>query len=331
MFHKFSNRKNLFSIKSQNRSTKICKVRLSKFSLVITTPVLLNKKCLAGWNRVEAIVHKDKDLLESKTTVYCRKAPKQVINPFTAIFLGSAQSRMLRQIGGIYTYHKIAPPPQGTRDPFLYVSPGRFDDQLAQLRRQGFKSSKIEELAGGGVVISFDDGFENVLRNGLEPLGRHGFQGLQYIVSDRIGGLNDWDIAKGDTPERLMDQAQIREWIGAGHAIGSHSRTHRNLRKLSRVEARSEIVDSKKALEDMFGVAVRHFCHPYGGFTAETRELVMEAGYQSAVTVLPGFNPPGSDRYALRRIIPLSAGEFVAKVIHRVMRKLSSTPSGRGG
>jgi peptidoglycan/xylan/chitin deacetylase (PgdA/CDA1 family) len=237
---------------------------------------------------------------------------------------------MLRQMGGIYTYHKLASPPQSTLDPFLYVSPGRFEEQLAELRSHGFTSSNIEELAGGRVVVTFDDGFENVLRNGLEPLSRYGFQGLQYIVSDRIGGQNDWDIEKGDTPERLMDQEQIREWIGAGHAIGSHSRTHRNLRKLSRGEAMSEIVDSKKALEDMFCVAVRHFCHPYGGFTAETRELVMEAGYQSAVTVLPGFNPSGSDRYALRRIIPLSAGEFVAKVIHRVMRKLRSTPSRRG-
>jgi peptidoglycan/xylan/chitin deacetylase (PgdA/CDA1 family) len=255
----------------------------------------------------------------------------------------------MRQGVPVFTYHKIAEPPPATRDPFLYVSPVRFDEQLAGLRRAGCVSAclgeafrepgqrsskrspeatalaKVGPAAGGqpqAVVLTFDDGCRNVLEHGLDILARHRFSAIQFLVAGFLGKRNEWDIVKGDVAEALMDEGQIREWLNAGHEIGSHSMTHRNLRHLSPADAREEIFGSKKSLEDRFGVPVQHFCYPYGSWNEEVRDLVREAGYFTACTVCFGVNIRSTPPYELRRIIPLSTAELLRKMRHRLARRM---------
>jgi peptidoglycan/xylan/chitin deacetylase (PgdA/CDA1 family) len=100
----------------------------------------------------------------------------------------------------------------------------------------------------------------------------------------------------------LMDAAQVRDWLAAGHAIGSHSLTHARLTRLTVRDAREEIFASRKKLEDTFGVTVEHFCYPYGDWSEAVRDLVIEAGYRTACTTEFGVNTPATPPYALRRI-----------------------------
>jgi len=240
------------------------------------------------------------------------------------VFLGPAQRRLLQSGVPVFAYHKIADPPPATRDPFLYVGPNRFDQQLAALRRAGWASAPLSQTLADGrdrrrqVVITFDDGFCSVFENGLEILSLHGFRAIQFLVSGCLGRRNEWDVAKGDVPQPLMDETQVRQWLAAGHEIGSHSATHRNLRHLAPAEAREEIVGSKKALEDRFGVGVEHFCYPYGAYNEAVRELVEKAGYRTACTVRFGVNGPAASAYELCRIIPLSSAELLRKIRHRL-------------
>ncbi|HWX19649.1 MAG TPA: polysaccharide deacetylase family protein [Candidatus Binatia bacterium] len=243
------------------------------------------------------------------------------------VFLGRAQRKVLERGAPILTYHKIGEPPPKTRDPFLYAGAETFDQHFRMLGDAGLRPVSLSQLITNlddakQVAITFDDGFRSVLDSGLEVLARHKVCAIQFLVTSFIGKRNEWDIEKQDVPEPLMDAAQIKEWLGAGHEIGSHSATHRNLKKLSQAEAREEISGSKKALEDQFGVPVRHFCYPFGGWTPAVRDLVAEAGYSSACSVQFGVNDAGADRFALRRIIPLSGAEVVRKVIHRLGRKV---------
>jgi peptidoglycan/xylan/chitin deacetylase (PgdA/CDA1 family) len=247
--------------------------------------------------------------------------------PGNLVFLGRAQKELMARGAAIFAYHKISAPPQNTRDPFLYTRPEDFDRQLTALRAAGLQAARLEELVASSkdlakrFIITFDDGFRNVLDQGLEILSRHNASAVQFIVSDFIGKENNWDIAKGDSAEPLMDAAQIKDWLAAGHEIGSHSLTHRNLKGASAAEAREEIFSSKKMLEDKFGVAVRHFCYPFGGWTPSARDLVVEAGYQTACTIEFGVNDAKADPFTLRRIIPLSRADVLRKVFHRVARR----------
>jgi peptidoglycan/xylan/chitin deacetylase (PgdA/CDA1 family) len=250
------------------------------------------------------------------------------------IFLGRAQRRLLDHGLPVFTYHKLEPAPAGTTDPFLYVSSRRFDEQLQAFRQAGYASASLDELFGNDlppgqatagshkVALTFDDGCRNVLDHGLPILARHQFKAIQFLVSGSLGGLNEWDIAKGDVPERLMDESEVRQWLAAGHYIGSHSATHRNLRKLKPEEAREEVFASKKLLEDKFGIEVRYFCYPYGSWNESVRDLAQEAGYRAAFTVRFGVNNPATPRYELQRVIPLSATEYLRKVLHRLGRRV---------
>ncbi|MBI5384614.1 MAG: polysaccharide deacetylase family protein [Verrucomicrobia bacterium] len=208
----------------------------------------------------------------------------------------------------ILTYHKLGPRPTGTRLKGLYVETSLFSRQLAELRAAGFKSASLDNLnvppqdRGPAIVLTFDDGFRNTLEYGLAPLAEHGFHAIQFLVADRLGQTNEWDLPAGEVPAPLMDMAQVRDWLSAGHQIGSHTLTHPWLTRLPLAQAREEISASKKKLEDEFGVAIAHFCYPYGDWSEAVRDLVAEAGYVTACTTEFGVNPPGAHPLALQRV-----------------------------
>jgi len=90
-----------------------------------------------------------------------------------------------------------------------------------------------------------------------------------------------------------------------GVDFGAHTLTHPILSRLPAAELAPEISGSKQRLEQMLNAPVRHFCYPNGtarDFTPETVRAVRQAGYQTAVTTIPGINSPGDDLFLLRRI-----------------------------
>ena len=207
----------------------------------------------------------------------------------------------------ILTYHKLGPCPRGARLKGLYMSAKLFDRQLAELRAAGFASAPLTDAARAAgnqllrLGITFDDGFANVLRYGLNPLAQHGFQAVQFLVSDRLGGSNEWDRDSQEVQEPLMDASQVRDWLAAGHLIGSHTQTHPWLTRLPLDQSRAEIRASKLRLEDRFGLAIEHFCYPYGDWNERVRDLVAEAGYLTACTTDPGVNSSALSPFLLRR------------------------------
>lgn len=207
----------------------------------------------------------------------------------------------------ILMYHKIGARPAGVRLKGLYVTPETFRRQLTELAGEGFAACGPGEACSNGevrprIALTFDDGFRNVFENALGPLGDYKKTAIQFLVPKFIGKLNEWDLRDGETAEPLMDARQIREWLRAGHAIGSHSLTHARLTRLTVRDAREEIFASKKSLEDLFGIAVEHFCYPYGDWNESVRELVVEAGYRTACTTEFGINTPATPPLALHRI-----------------------------
>jgi peptidoglycan/xylan/chitin deacetylase (PgdA/CDA1 family) len=254
---------------------------------------------------------------------------------FPQILLGKTQRRLFRNGTPMFCYHHVGVPPNLCQDPFLYVDPRIFERQLGALRQAGFSSADLDDLVQSGkplldsAIITFDDGYDSVFRNAMEPLSKHGFHAIQYIVADLIGKQNEWDMKRGHAPAAIMDASQIREWIAAGHSIGSHTLTHRNLTRLTPAEAREQIAGSKKKLEDIFQMEIRHFCYPHGRWNESLRDLVEEAGYQTACTTIFGVNSLQTSLLELRRVFPLSEGELIAKAIHRIRTRIRTRLGGR--
>lgn len=204
----------------------------------------------------------------------------------------------------ILMYHKLGPRPAGARIKGLYISASLFATQMRELHEAGFRSVMPGEPFGSDpeVCLTIDDGFANVFFHGLPKLVEHQLCAIQYLVSGEIGRYNRWDGPSGEVSAPLMDRGQIREWLSAGQAIGSHTVSHARLTEIPVDRAREEIEASKKALEDMFGVAIEHFCYPYGDWNPAVRDLVREAGYRSACTVSGGLSQPDDDPWSLPRI-----------------------------
>ncbi len=206
----------------------------------------------------------------------------------------------------ILTYHKLGPRPSRDRLKGLYLGQPLFSRQLEELRKAGFKTGTLDACAGPKteqtIVVTFDDGYVNVLRYGLNPLAATQFKAIQFLVADLLGGHNEWDVALGEAPEPMMNMAQVREWLAAGHDVGSHTLTHPYLTRLPVGRAREEIRASRKKLEDLFGRPIRHFCYPYGDWNKAVRDLVEEAGYATACTTEFGVNAERVDSFALQRV-----------------------------
>jgi peptidoglycan/xylan/chitin deacetylase (PgdA/CDA1 family) len=222
------------------------------------------------------------------------------LKPFTGSFAAGMPWLM---------YHKLGPRPRGVRLKGLYVSRSLFERQLSELHAAGFTTPAYgppplcEGNPGRRIALTFDDGFTNVFQHGLEPLARHGFRAIEFLTVGLIGGCNDWEIQEGEARQPLMDDTQIKEWLAAGHEIGSHTLTHPFLTRLGVAKAREEISASKKKLEDRFGWPVRHFCYPYGDWNPAVRDLVVAAGYETACTTEFGVNTKATLPFELKRIL----------------------------
>jgi peptidoglycan/xylan/chitin deacetylase (PgdA/CDA1 family) len=218
----------------------------------------------------------------------------------------------------ILLYHKMGKAPLLDRRKGLFVSRHFFVRQLTELARAGFGFGKLGEAhSGRKIVISFDDGYASCFESGLDAMETFGCKAIQFLVSGRIGKTNNWD----GTGEALMNKPQVREWLVAGHLIGSHTVSHPDLTRIPAMEAREEIQASRKWLEDTFGVAVTHFAYPLGTFNDRIVDMVREAGYNTAVTTEFGVNDPGTDAYRLRRILAYrSLREFLGSLVLRGVR-----------
>src|SRR5207245_8952287 len=207
----------------------------------------------------------------------------------------------------ILLYHKIDRIPAGARYPRSYVTPERFDAQLAFLRRRGYESvSFVDYLASRRgaarlprrpVIITSDDGYRCNRDVALPLLQRHGFRATIFLVAERVGGTNAWD--PDEIQEPLLDAAAVRAMQAQGIEFGSHSATHARLTALDPVAVLRELRDSRALLGALLGRPVQVLGYPYGAHDAVSRRLAAEAGYEAAGAIRRRMHGDGTDRLQL--------------------------------
>ncbi len=194
----------------------------------------------------------------------------------------------LRDVPMILMYHGVA---EVAEDPnLLCVSPSRFAEQMSWLERRGLRGVGIGTLvdamrAGrqrGLVGITFDDGYLSVLEEALPQLQQRGFGATAYIISERLGGTNEWDEGPSWP---LMTVGQVRELAAAGIEIGSHAATHMRLGGVSPEQLTAEVSESRASLAALLGTGIHGFAYPYGSMDAAARRAVRDAGYEYACAV----------------------------------------------
>ena len=106
----------------------------------------------------------------------------------------------------------------------------------------------------------------------------------------------------------MMRAAQIKRLCDEGMEIGGHTVNHPILAVLDAKQARSEISDGKRRLEEITGAPVTLFAYPNGkpgrDYGPRDVELVKEAGFTAAVSTSGGVANRGSDIFQLPRFGP---------------------------
>lgn len=80
-------------------------------------------------------------------------------------------------------------------------------------------------------------------------------------------------------------QDQIAEIARMGMTMGSHTMHHpQDLKALTMEQIRSEVVVSRRMVQDLSGQPCRSFCYPRGRYNDDIVGLVRQAGYDDART-----------------------------------------------
>lgn len=131
-------------------------------------------------------------------------------------------------------------------------------------------------------VITMDDGWQGVHRYAYPVLKEFGFPFTLYLYKNyvNIGG-------------RSLTWAEIQEMIDSGLCtIGSHSVSHDSMTarkgrsdEVYQAYLLKELQESKDFLETHLKLPCTSFAYPYGNYNSAIRDLGLEVGYQTLVTV----------------------------------------------
>lgn len=206
------------------------------------------------------------------------------------------------------TYRHAWPILQRYRIPALvYLATSLMDDGRAMwndrvgLAIRDTANDRVEAFAGHAPLgLSTDEERRRTLRTILVDLKRRPPTERDELTEALAAQLG----VSTDRAPRMLRWDSVRELHAAGLEFGAHTVHHPILAAVAADEARAEIRDSKRIIEEQLHAPVRHFAYPNGlagDFDETTCRLVREAGFDSGATMVFGMNTADTDPYALRR------------------------------
>lgn len=210
----------------------------------------------------------------------------------------------------MYHYIEVNKDVNDTLRTSLSVTPYYFEKQLITLKENGYTFINFRDLTKilhgslkkpkKPIILTFDDGYRDFYTDAYPLLKKHGVPATNYLIYnhlDRFGNLT---------------KEMVKEILKSGLiTFGSHTLNHVNLVSASEEVAWMEVVESKKKLENEFGIPVNDFSYPYGYFNDKIIEMIKRAGYETSTATTLGRVQSLSNIYKLNRI---RVGNYFGKV-----------------
>ena len=172
--------------------------------------------------------------------------------------------------------------------PRLTVAPSQFAAEMTWLHGAGYHAVSLARLLAAldlhaalpsrPVVITFDDGYRDVLWNAAPLLHRLHMHAAAFVITDRVGG----------TDASFLDWQELARLEALGFTIGSHTVHHLSLTALSSEQAYRELRDSRLDIQRHLRTAVWSIAYPLGRADVRVAALAARAGYLLGLTEQPG-------------------------------------------
>ena len=215
----------------------------------------------------------------------------------------------------IVMYHDILP----KKEVFFDVTPEELKADFELIKSKGLTPITLDQLiihlrTGSPlpkkpILLTFDDGYGGHYEYVYPLLKKYKYPAV-FSVYIKNMGINTgrshitWEQLKTMAADSLV-------------TIAAHSQTHpSDLTKLSDEELVSEIVKSKKILEENLGESIRYFTYPTGKNDLRVRKLVSEAGYIAALAMDDAddkFAGESENLFAIERFAQSRLDELVDK------------------
>ena len=220
------------------------------------------------------------------------------------------QERTLR----VLMYHKVNDIPDNPTT----VPVWRFDEQLANLGELGYEVVGLDvvldhythgaPLPPNAVLITFDDGYRDILENALPVLEKHGHKAVIFIpvayMEDETPLPHETHLVERGMRNPTLDWGLMRELDAGGVRVESHGIAHRPLAEVSLDESVREIAVSKLKLEEQLGRPVRAYAYVKGSeahFHPVHESILKQSGYEIAFTSISRLNTPWTNPFRLGR------------------------------
>lgn len=226
----------------------------------------------------------------------------------------------------VLMYHHVNP----HKGDMVTVTPTTFERQMEYLHEAGFKTLTLDELLSyikgdmvlqqKAVVVTFDDGWLDNYIYAFPVLKKYNVHASVFIVTDIIerasrGGGKPPAVVPTHRESKLVMQQ------GEGHLVFlnwdittemarsglvdfySHAKTHASCDFLSEPELSEELQTSKHVIEERLKKPCPFLCWPFGRYTTFAIAIAKKVGYSAAFTTNHGIVTPGSDPFAIKRIV----------------------------
>jgi peptidoglycan/xylan/chitin deacetylase (PgdA/CDA1 family) len=192
----------------------------------------------------------------------------------------------------------------------LSVAPERLERQVRWLLRLGYRGASAEEAlhaTRGALHVTFDDAYRSV-EAAIPVLRALGVPVTVFACTSYADDGRELDVSelRGRARDRPGELATMT-WemlagvsSASGVTIGSHTVSHPHLPRLSDIELRRELLESREQLEDRLRRPCGLVAYPYGEHDARVRAAARAAGYSLAYALDPAAG--GRDDFAIPRV-----------------------------
>ena len=218
----------------------------------------------------------------------------------------------------ILVYHRVSD--SDTNPTTLKVAD--FEAQLKYLKDNGYHVIMPDDLldawANGKtlppnpIVLTFDDGHEDIYTNVFPLLQKYNMRATVFIVTDHVGMKDylNWYLIQGLQAGGFMD-------------FESHTMSYKNLTTLKGDKLWNEIYGSKQAIEWALKKPAKFIAYPDGKYTLDAEDTAKECGFRAGFIEDYGLAVNDSDNFVLTRIPVLGSN---SNTLLRFKLRLKGSP-----